>query len=84
MLPVIAAAPTAPASAACTRPVMAVASRRFHQLPFFSQQLDFVDANSGWTFAGTGASLYRTTDGGNRWVLADLTTASGCWLFSQI
>jgi photosystem II stability/assembly factor-like uncharacterized protein len=57
---------------------------RFHQLPFFSQQLDFVDANSGWTFAGTGASLYRTTDGGNRWVLADLTTASGCWLFSQI
>jgi photosystem II stability/assembly factor-like uncharacterized protein len=42
---------------------------RFHQLPFFSQQLDFVDANSGWTFAGTGASLYRTTDGGNRWVL---------------
>jgi hypothetical protein len=29
----------------------------------------FVDANSGLTFAGTGVSLYRTTDGGNRWVL---------------
>jgi photosystem II stability/assembly factor-like uncharacterized protein len=58
--------------------------RRFHQLPFFSQPLDFVDANSGWTFAGAGASLYRTTDGGNRWVLADLTTTSGSRLFSEI
>jgi photosystem II stability/assembly factor-like uncharacterized protein len=41
----------------------------FRQLPFFSQRLDFVDANSGWTFAGNGASLYRTTDGGSHWVL---------------
>jgi hypothetical protein len=39
------------------------------KLPFSSQQLDFVDANNGWTFAGTPLSLYRTTDGGSSWAV---------------
>jgi len=39
----------------------------FRKLPVFSQQLDFVDASNGWTFATTGAVLYRTTDGGVNW-----------------
>jgi hypothetical protein len=39
------------------------------KLPFFSQQVDFVDANNGWTFGGSGVSLYRTTDGGKSWVV---------------
>ena len=39
----------------------------FRKLPFFSQRLDFVDASNGWTFASTGATLYRTTDGGVSW-----------------
>jgi photosystem II stability/assembly factor-like uncharacterized protein len=63
---------------------MAVASGGSTSCLSSASSWTFVDANSGWTFAGTGASLYRTTDGGNRWVLADLTTASGCWLFSEI
>jgi photosystem II stability/assembly factor-like uncharacterized protein len=41
----------------------------FRTLPFSSQQLDFVDANAGWTFGGTGVSLYRTSDGGQDWVV---------------
>jgi photosystem II stability/assembly factor-like uncharacterized protein len=41
----------------------------FRRLPFFSLQLDFVDADSGWSYANVGASLYRTTDGGSNWVL---------------
>jgi|GEM_PF-1280809 len=41
----------------------------FRKMPFFSQLVDFVDASRGWTFGGAGADLYRTTDGGTRWVL---------------
>ena len=37
------------------------------KLPFWSQQIDFVDANTGWTFGSSGVSLYRTTDGGRNW-----------------
>jgi hypothetical protein len=40
----------------------------FRRLPFFSQQLDFVDANTGWTFDTRSDSLYRTTDAGSHWV----------------
>ena len=40
---------------------------RFHQLPFFSQRLDFVDADNGWTFSTTGVTLYRTVDAGVSW-----------------
>jgi hypothetical protein len=40
----------------------------FRRLPFFSQQLDFVDANTGWTFDARTVSLYRTTDSGSNWV----------------
>jgi photosystem II stability/assembly factor-like uncharacterized protein len=36
------------------------------KLPFVSQQLDFVDAFTGWTF-GPGLDLYRTSDGGRTW-----------------
>jgi photosystem II stability/assembly factor-like uncharacterized protein len=39
------------------------------KLPSASQLLDFVDANNGWTFAGTPLSLYRTTDGGSSWAV---------------
>ena len=39
------------------------------KLPFASQQLDFVDADNGWTFGGTPLSLYRTTDGGSSWAV---------------
>lgn len=84
MLPVIEAASTGPGLSGVYTTSDGGRLWRFHQRPFVRQQLDFFDANSGWTFAGTGASLYRTTDEGNRWVLADLTTASGCWLLSQI
>jgi photosystem II stability/assembly factor-like uncharacterized protein len=36
-------------------------------LPIWSQQMDFVDATTGWTFGSTGLDLYRTTDGGSTW-----------------
>ena len=42
----------------------------FRQLPVFSQQIDFADANNGWTFGTPGVSLYRTTDGGSHWTVA--------------
>jgi photosystem II stability/assembly factor-like uncharacterized protein len=41
----------------------------FRKLPFWSQQLDFVDARTGWTFASAGLDLYRTTDGGSNWTV---------------
>jgi hypothetical protein len=41
----------------------------FRKLPVWSQQIDFVDANNGWTFATPGASVYRTTDGGSHWTV---------------
>lgn len=41
----------------------------FRKLPFSSRQLDFADANTGWTFDTTGVSLYRTTDGGRDWAV---------------
>ncbi len=37
------------------------------KLPFWSQQLDFVDAFTGWTL--NGVDLYRTTDGGRTWTV---------------
>jgi photosystem II stability/assembly factor-like uncharacterized protein len=39
------------------------------KVPFFTQQLDFVDANTGWTFGSTGVTLYRTTNGGTSWAV---------------
>jgi hypothetical protein len=39
------------------------------KLPFWTQQVDFVDASNGWTFGATGVSLYRTTDGGKTWAV---------------
>jgi hypothetical protein len=39
------------------------------KVPFYSQQLDFVDANTGWTFGVSGVSLFRTTDGGSHWTM---------------
>lgn len=41
----------------------------FRKLPFFSGQLDFVDADTGWTIGTTGVSVYRTTNGGQDWVV---------------
>jgi photosystem II stability/assembly factor-like uncharacterized protein len=41
----------------------------FRNAPFFTQQLDFVDANTGWAFGTTGVTLYRTTDGGRNWAV---------------
>jgi photosystem II stability/assembly factor-like uncharacterized protein len=40
-----------------------------HKTPFFAQQMDFVDANTGWTFGTTGVNLYRTTNGGRNWAV---------------
>jgi photosystem II stability/assembly factor-like uncharacterized protein len=46
-----------------------------HELPFFTQKLDFVDSNTGWafgtrgTFGSTGLTLYRTTNGGRDWAV---------------
>jgi hypothetical protein len=39
----------------------------FRQQPFFSGQLDFVDANNGWAFGTTDSTLHRTADGGITW-----------------
>jgi photosystem II stability/assembly factor-like uncharacterized protein len=39
------------------------------KVPFFTQHLDFVDANTGWTDSTTGVNLYRTTDGGSHWAV---------------
>jgi photosystem II stability/assembly factor-like uncharacterized protein len=44
----------------------------FRKLPFFSGPLDFLDANSGWTFGSVDQTLYRTTDGGSSWVVVSL------------
>lgn len=44
-------------------------SWNFRKLPFFSQGINFVDAETGWALGGTGRSLYRTTNGGRSWAL---------------
>lgn len=41
----------------------------FRKLPFFGGNLDFVDANTGYTFSSAGVALYRTTDGGASWTV---------------
>ena len=41
----------------------------FRKLPFWSQQLDFVDASTGWAFSSAGVDLYRTTDAGSSWTV---------------
>jgi photosystem II stability/assembly factor-like uncharacterized protein len=42
----------------------------FLKLPVFSQQVDFVDANTGWASSGAGGlDLYRTTNRGRDWAV---------------
>jgi photosystem II stability/assembly factor-like uncharacterized protein len=41
----------------------------FRKIPFFTQQMEFTDANTGWASASTGATLYRTTNGGRDWTV---------------